>query len=461
MQARKTEIANNNLKAQARKTEIANNNLKEAVHKRNAYIIETWPLLDGFAMEQMLRTFQMLRAQADPATRDEMMEPHRQALNFYKHASELPPLDVESRVIIAKAHNRLAFTHAHLGFAKSGAGDGSERSLILQAETDYQRSVDLFEQLHNEFPADPRVRRYYAEALGTWGWGWYLANTIRLDEAKPHYQHAVELLREQIRDVRASTAGNGDARAQEGVANVLSDLGTLASTVTGLSLVLEKSGQLEEAGEVKKQLDEDVSMLAARFSEPSRREFWANQFFMVGRQSLHQQNRLSAALDFRLATLLMPDHAEAHNSLAWAMTSVRSPTTPFAITVALDSARKAVELKPQQWMYWNTLGVVAFRAQDWNLAADSLERSIELHKPGGAIDFFFLAMTRKHQGLQAEAEKLFKKGEAYLNHNPGDPELSEFRHEAFDVLHSPPIKSGHKPEQKHDDKGELAPPVQS
>ena len=390
-----------------------------------------------------------------------MMEPHRQALNFYKHASELPPLDVESRTIIAKAHNRLAFTRAHLGLAKRGAVDGSDRALILQAESDYQRSIDLFEQLHNEFPADLRVRRYYAEALGSWGWGWYLAITGRLDEAKPHYQQAVGLLREQIHDVHAGTGANGDARVQEGVANVLGDLGTLASTVHGLSLLLENLGQLKEAGEVKKQLDEDVSMLAVRFSEPARRKFWADQFFVGGRQSLHQQNRLSAALDFRLVTLLMPDHAEAHNSLAWAMTSVRSSTTPFAISVALDSARKAVELKPREWMYWNTLGVVAFRAQDWNLAAESLERSIELHRPGGAIDFFFLAMTRKHQGQQAEAEKLFKKGEAYLNHNPGDPELAAFRHEAFDVLHSPAIKSELKRKQENEDKVESAPPYRA
>ena len=38
---------------EARKTEIANNNLQDANRKHNVYIIETWPLLDGFAMEQM------------------------------------------------------------------------------------------------------------------------------------------------------------------------------------------------------------------------------------------------------------------------------------------------------------------------------------------------------------------------------------------------------------------------
>ena len=55
---------------------------------------------------------------------------------------------------------------------------------------------------------------------------------------------------------------------------------------------------------------------------------------------------------------------------------------------------------------------------------ESLEKSIDLNKPGGAIDFFFLAMTRWHQG-QAERRpgELFAQAATYLQHNPGDPEL--------------------------------------
>ena len=446
--------------AQAHKTEIANNNQKEAVHKRHAYIIETWPLLDGFAMEQMGRATQLLEGQADPATRDEIMEPYRQALKLYKHASELPPLDVESRAIVAKAHNRLGFTHAILGLKKQGTGSESDQSWILQSEADYRRSVGLFEQLQTEFPADPKVRRYYAEALGFCGWGWYLDAMGRWDQAKPHYQHAIQLLREQIRDAGANAGSSGDSRVKEGVANMLGDLSSLASTVHALAKLLENLGQTQEALEVKRQLDEDICILAARFSEPGRREFWAEQFFFGGRQSLQHQNRLSAVLDFRLVTLLAPNFAEAHNSLAWVMVS-NPESTPFSITVALDSARKAVELKPEDWTFWNTLGVAAFRAQDWELASESLEKSIELHKPGGAIDFYFLAMTRKHQGREAEAEKLFKKGETYLHHNPGDHELAAYRREADRVLHPAATKAGHKTESKSQGNAKPIPHAQS
>jgi Flp pilus assembly protein TadD len=150
-----------------------------------------------------------------------------------------------------------------------------------------------------------------------------------------------------------------------------------------------------------------------------------------------QRNRLGAAIDFRLVTILNPENAEAHNGLAWSMSSVPGQT-PFEITLALDSARKAVELAPRNWMYWNTLGVVAFRAGDWKLAAASLEKSIDLNKPGGAIDFFFLAMTRWHQAQPDEARRLFAQAATYLRHNPGDQELSAFFKEARALLYPPP-----------------------
>ena len=51
---------------------------------------------------------------------------------------------------------------------------GNVRS-ILQSEADYHRSIDLFRSNSTtEFPADSKARRYFAESLGAWGWGWYL-----------------------------------------------------------------------------------------------------------------------------------------------------------------------------------------------------------------------------------------------------------------------------------------------
>ena len=148
---------------EARKTEIANNNLQDANRKHNVYIIETWPLLDGFAMERMRQATTLIGSQGDPAIREELLGTYRQALKVYSHATLLPPADLESRAIIAKAYNRMGLTNAMLSRAK-GDKHGPEPSLLSEAEANYRQSLTLFEKLHAEFPTDPKVRRFYAES---------------------------------------------------------------------------------------------------------------------------------------------------------------------------------------------------------------------------------------------------------------------------------------------------------
>ena len=225
--------------AQARKTETANNSLQDANRKHNVYIIETWPLLDGFAMERMGQATKMMSGQTDPAIRAELMETYRHALKVYSHASQLPPADLESQAIIAKAYNRMGLTNAFLSKAMEDK-NGPEPTLLSQSESDYSKSLVLFEDLYARFPTDPKVRRFYADALGSWGW--LLLMTNRTEEAKPQYERAVELLREQIRDASAGTHGKIDNRAGESVTNVLGDLSSLASTVYTLASLLEAFG---------------------------------------------------------------------------------------------------------------------------------------------------------------------------------------------------------------------------
>ena len=71
-----------------------------------------------------------------------------------------------------------------------------------------------------------------------------------------------------------------------------------------------------------------------------------------------------------------PQNDEAHNNLAWSIVKVPDANL-LPKSWALDSARKAVELKPDNWMYWNTLGVTAFRSKDWKSAAAALGKSIK------------------------------------------------------------------------------------
>ena len=241
-----------------------------------SYIIETWPLLDGFAMEQMGQVTRLMKGQADPATREELMETYRQALNFYSHATELPPLDLESRAIIAKAHNRKGFTNAILSMAKADQKRLGSCAAVPSPRLTTAGHSSCLKNCMQNFPTDPNVRRFFAEALGTWGWGWMLMSTNRKAEAKPHYERAVQLLREQIRDAGASDGSDALGRAREGVTNVLRISLPWHPTVHTLASVSRSHGP----GHMKPVTCEDnwttISMCWQHASRiPDRRQFWA------------------------------------------------------------------------------------------------------------------------------------------------------------------------------------------
>ena len=103
-------------------------------------------------------------------------------------------------------------------------------------------------------------------------------------------------------------------------------------------------------------------------------------------------------------------------------------------------ARKAVALEPNEWSFLNTLGVAAFRASDWETAANVFHKSTTF-TGGGAYDLFFLAMTYWHQGNEKEAREMYDRAIAWTEkHKPQDPELRKFRAEAAALLGQPTPK---------------------
>src|SRR5262249_26794197 len=61
---------------------------------------------------------------------------------------------------------------------------------------------------------------------------------------------------------------------------------------------------------------------------------------------------------------------------------------------AITLGQKAVELAPQNLIYWNTLGVARYRAGDWTGAIDALQKA-EQSEPERNLAFnaFFLTMA--------------------------------------------------------------------
>jgi tetratricopeptide (TPR) repeat protein len=148
-----------------------------------------------------------------------------------------------------------------------------------------------------------------------------------------------------------------------------------------------------------------------------------------------------AIADFSKAIDLDPKHDIAINALAWQL-----GTCPDAKLRnsgrAVELAKKAVQLAPEQGAYWNTLGVAHYRAGDWQAAVAALNKSVELGRGVDASDRLFLGMAHQELGNPDEARKWYDQAVQWLEkHKPAlekdklqAEELLRLRSEAEDVL---------------------------
>jgi serine/threonine protein kinase/tetratricopeptide (TPR) repeat protein len=134
--------------------------------------------------------------------------------------------------------------------------------------------------------------------------------------------------------------------------------------------------------------------------------------------------------------LFEPDlvSAAACNSVAWRLaTDAELKLRPTEI--AVECARKAVELAPEDGAVWNTLGVAQYRAGNWQASIDALRKAMGLRRGGNGLDWFFLAMAHWHLGGKDEARKWYDQGVRWMEKNkPAEEELRRFRAEAAELL---------------------------
>jgi serine/threonine protein kinase/tetratricopeptide (TPR) repeat protein len=156
----------------------------------------------------------------------------------------------------------------------------------------------------------------------------------------------------------------------------------------------------------------------------------------------HEQRKFDEAITaYRKAIELDPRFAlaysnlsEALNFLAWALATDPVPTRPDSGR-AVSLAREAVELKPQEGRYYNTLGVALYRAERWKDAIAALEKSMELRKGGNSFGWFFLAMTHWRLGEKDRARAWYDRAVRWMDRNqPKNDELRSFRAEAAELL---------------------------
>jgi tetratricopeptide (TPR) repeat protein len=130
---------------------------------------------------------------------------------------------------------------------------------------------------------------------------------------------------------------------------------------------------------------------------------------------------------------LPPDRPDHHNDAAWLLATDPDPQRRDAGR-AVALAKRAVELEPEEGMYWNTLGVAEYRVGDWRLAITALNKSVAL-QGYNSYDGFFLAMARRQLGERLEAVRLYDEAVRWMARERAyDEELRRYRTEAAELL---------------------------
>jgi len=106
-------------------------------------------------------------------------------------------------------------------------------------------------------------------------------------------------------------------------------------------------------------------------------------------------------------TRRQPDLAMAHRELAWALATavdsqLRDPDT------AVEAARRATQLQPNDGGNWYTLGVAQYRAGNWRESVAALQKALSLCN-GSGNDWIFLAMAEWQAGRHDAAREWQRK----------------------------------------------------
>lgn len=140
---------------------------------------------------------------------------------------------------------------------------------------------------------------------------------------------------------------------------------------------------------------------------------------------------------YRGALRARPDSRRALHLLAWF--HVVCPDSRFRDpSAALKFAKAAIEKMPESGMFWNTLGIAYYRAGQYPLALNALEKSITLQEGGDSLDWFFLAMTHWQLGNKDQAREWYTRALEWRmeKNRTCDLELRLFRTES-DALFAP------------------------
>jgi serine/threonine protein kinase/cytochrome c-type biogenesis protein CcmH/NrfG len=228
-----------------------------------------------------------------------------------------------------------------------------------------------------------------------------LGNCLReqqkFDEAAAAYRKAIEL------DPR-----NGSAYGNVGFAPWISPQ---VAAYQNLVRLLREQKKLDDAGAVCQEL--------IRLDPKNARPY----LFLA--MILRAQNKPDEAIAALTEAVALSGKSRAKSS----------DTTVHDLSLAIASAKKAIELDPSSPDWINTLGMAFYRAGDWNAADAAVEESMQEKKGGDSHDWFFVAMIGWQLGNKDNARVWYQKAVDWMEANaPQNAELIRLRAEAAELL---------------------------
>ncbi len=291
----------------------------------------------------------------------------------------------------------------HLTTAYLLLGDALKgQSKLVEAVTAYREALNRFEKLALE----NRYAGMTRESLGS-----LLRDQGKPDEAERLHREALKICKQVF--------GYDNAEVLSQVALDLQAQGKLpeAEAIFREALAIYRKARGNEHPEVPKTLVHLAVLLqaAGRLAESET---------MVGDALVIQRKAIDKT----------PNNAAAR--IKWARMLAMSPFDQLRDPrQAVELATRAAELAPKDRNCWYVLGVAQYRAGEWQLAIEAIEKSMKISPDANAGGWFFLAMAHSQLDHKDEARKWYDKAVEWMDPNqPQNEELRRFRAEAEEMM---------------------------
>jgi tetratricopeptide (TPR) repeat protein len=338
---------------------------------------------------------------------EEAVEAMRQSVEFLERTAELSPADLEMR---ENARNiGVEFGRVLLKWAS-----------VLQSTGKQKEAAEVIDQVFEinqkwKSGVANNVHHMFALAQCDNDLAAMLNATNRPAEAEQAYRQTLPVMEKLVADAPT----NFDYRLH------------LGQTYLGLASLLRAANQPQAAETLFGQALALYEKMAIDFPSTDRR--WL--VFARQAQVLAASNRPSEADEaVRKAIEVAPSNPMTLNNEAWVFaTSVDASARHAGLEVAL--AKKAIELEPNQGMFWKTLGAAQYRAGNWQESIAALQKALALRQGGDSSEWFFLAMAHHQLGHSDEARKWIDMAVEWMDKNqPTNEELLRFRAEAEELM---------------------------